>query len=120
VHDVALWPGYDSYDLRVTFVDKAAWAIDVKDLREADGLRRTIDKALSGLYAARNIPGLEWEQAFYVVPDFRTQWTPGYLSIARADNLVPGESEVVSMSDVIARIKNRARIALQKNRGLNV
>jgi hypothetical protein len=120
VKDVILWPGYDAYDLRVTFVDNQSWAIDVKDLREAYGLRRTIDRALGGLYTVREDPGLEWEQAFYVVPDFRTEWTPGYLDIARSSFLVAGESEILAMSEMIDRIQHRAATAIQQMGGDHV
>ncbi|MDD5368534.1 MAG: hypothetical protein PHQ40_05580 [Anaerolineaceae bacterium] len=120
VKDVVLWPGFDAYDLRVTFVDNQSWAIDVKDLREAYGLRRTIDRALGGLYSVREDTGLEWEQAFYVVPDFRTEWTPGYLDIARSDHLLAGESEVLATSEMIARVQHRAAIAIQHVGGEHV
>lgn len=110
---VLLWPGCDFYDLRVVFADGKAWAIDVKDLGSPSDLRKTIDKGLAKMYIAKGVSGLEWEKAFYVVPDFRLSWKPGYLEIGRSDALTRGETDLVAYSKILNLIKKRALKALQ-------
>lgn len=39
--EVQLWPGFDAYDLRVTFPDGYVWAIDVKDWKHPGLLGRS-------------------------------------------------------------------------------
>ena len=38
--DVEMWPGFDAYDLRVTFPDGYTWAVDVKDWKHPGLLGR--------------------------------------------------------------------------------
>lgn len=71
-----LWPGYDAYDIRITFSDQTVWAVDLKDWRYPHLL-------VSHLTPLDQGPGLRWDRAFYVVPDQRVREHPGYLEILR-------------------------------------
>lgn len=73
---VELWPGYDAYDLRITFPDQTVWAIDLKDWRYPYLL-------VSHLTPLEQGATLRWDRAFYVVPDQRVKEHPGYLDILR-------------------------------------
>ncbi len=73
---VDLWPGYDAYDLRITFPDQTIWAIDLKDWRYPHLLAAHLTPLDQG-------GSLRWDRAFYVVPDQRVQDHPGYLDILR-------------------------------------
>jgi len=67
---VDLWPGYDSYDLRITFPDNEVWAVDVKDWANPFLLARQI----------ASIPGKPyWTVSFFVFPDERKRQRPDYL-----------------------------------------
>lgn len=67
---VEMWPGYDAYDLRITFPDDHVWAIDVKDWA---------NPALLGREAAPVRPDPPYHEAFWVVPRHRVDARPGYL-----------------------------------------
>ncbi len=71
-----LWPGYDTYDIRIVFPDETVWAIDVKDWRFPHLLA-------SHLTPLERHGNLAWHRAFYVIPDQRVHETPGYLDILR-------------------------------------
>jgi hypothetical protein len=67
---VEMWPGYDSYDLRVVFPDGHVWAVDVKDWSHPAFLGRS----------ARTVPAEpSYDQACWVVPEFRVRARPDYL-----------------------------------------
>ena len=85
IKGVQLWPGYDAYDLRINFINGNAWAIDVKDVSDPGTLRNTIEKSAGNLLATRASDDIGWNQAFYVIPDYRVDWCPGYKEIARSD-----------------------------------
>ncbi|MEU4124911.1 MULTISPECIES: hypothetical protein [Streptomyces] len=74
--DVRMWPGYDAYDLLVTFPDGHRWAIDVKDWAHPVFLGRS----------ARPVPAdPPYDDGFWVVPQYRVAARPGYLAaFARA------------------------------------
>ncbi|MFC8019292.1 hypothetical protein ACFWI0_13485 [[Kitasatospora] papulosa] len=74
--DVRMWPGYDAYDLLVTFPDGHRWAIDVKDWAHPVFLGRS----------ARPVPAdPPYDDGFWVVPQHRIAARPGYLAaFARA------------------------------------
>ncbi|MFE3591524.1 hypothetical protein ACFXOY_28920 [Streptomyces niveus] len=68
---VRMWPGYDAYDLHVTFPDGWMWAVDVKDWAHPAFLGR----------AARPVPRTPpYDEAFWVVPQSRVTDRPGYLA----------------------------------------
>lgn len=64
--DVELWPGVDTYDLRIIFPNGQRWAVDVKQFREAFCLGEM--EAKKGFIPCPE--GLEWDQAFYVISEF--------------------------------------------------
>lgn len=69
---VRMWPGFDSYDLHVTFPSGTVWAIDVKDWASP---------RLLGL-AARAVPRTPpYHEAFWVVPRHRVTDRPGYIAM---------------------------------------
>jgi hypothetical protein len=69
---VEMWPGFDAYDLRVTFPDDHVWAIDVKDW------------AHPGLLGAAARPVRsepDYHEACWVVPQFRVDARHDYLGL---------------------------------------
>ncbi|MGK5636843.1 hypothetical protein ACSNOK_00730 [Streptomyces sp. URMC 126] len=69
--DVRMWPGYDAYDLLVTFPDGHRWAVDVKDWAHPVFLGRS----------ARPVPSdPPHDASFWVVPQHRVAARPGYLA----------------------------------------
>jgi len=71
---VERYPGLDSYDLRLVFRDEV-WAVDVKDLSNADDLAQAIQPL-------NDSGDLHHDHAFYVVPDRRLSFAPDYLEEA--------------------------------------
>ncbi len=69
---VEMWPGFDAYDLRVTFPDAYVWALDVKDWAHP---------GLLG-YAAKDVrPEPPYDEACWVVPQFRVDMRRDYLAV---------------------------------------
>lgn len=67
---VEMWPGFDAYDLRITFPDGHVWAIDVKDWAHPGLLGR----------AARVVrPEPPYDEACWVVPQYRVDARHDYL-----------------------------------------
>lgn len=66
---VDMWPGFDAYDLGVTFADGTVWAVDAKDRADARLLGRTMT-------APPDSP--RWHRFFLVVPDHRFSTNDGY------------------------------------------
>ncbi|MCS7484812.1 hypothetical protein ACFFQW_46545 [Umezawaea endophytica] len=67
---VEMWPGFDAYDLRITFPDGHVWAIDVKDWAHPGLLGR----------AARVVrPEPPYDEACWVVPQYRIDARRDYL-----------------------------------------
>ncbi|MFJ9369833.1 hypothetical protein ACIRRA_36210 [Nocardia sp. NPDC101769] len=69
---VQMWPGYDAYDIRITFPDNHVWAVDVKDWAHPGLLGRSARPV-------RPEPG--YDEAFWVVPQFRVETRRDYLGI---------------------------------------
>ncbi len=69
-----LWPGYDTYDIHITFSNGDGWAIDVKDWRFPHLLARH-------LTPLQEVNGYSLTKAFYAVPDERVRDNSQYLSI---------------------------------------
>jgi hypothetical protein len=68
--DVEMWPGFDAYDLRITFPDEHVWAVDVKDWKHPGLLGR----------AARPVPAdPPYDQACWAVPLEQAQAHRDYL-----------------------------------------
>ena len=68
---VELWPGFDAYDLRVTFPNGHIWALDVKDWRHP---------ALLGRSATPLRPQPRYDCGCWVVPQEQVDAQPGYLT----------------------------------------
>ena len=65
-----MWPGFDAYDLRVTFPDGHIWAVDVKDWKHPGLLGR----------AARAVPGEPpYDEACWAVPQEQADAHRDYL-----------------------------------------
>jgi len=68
---VEMWPGFNAYDLRITFPDGHVWAIDVKDWAHPGLLGK----------AARVVrPEPPYDEACWVVPQYRIDNRRNYLS----------------------------------------
>ena len=74
---VELWPGFDSYDLGVTFPSGEVWAIDCKDSSRPSLLAATLNKD-----AIPHQPS--WRKAFYVFPEYRKNAAPNYERVFKA------------------------------------
>lgn len=90
---IDLWPGYDAYDLRITFPDGSRWAVDVKDWRYAHLL-------VPHLRPLRAVEGEALDRTFYVIPDERVREQPAYLTTLRAATATH-PFEVVTASELI-------------------
>ncbi|MFD7578555.1 hypothetical protein [Kitasatospora sp. NPDC059817] len=98
---VRMWPGFDAYDLHVTFPDGHVWAIDVKDWAHPAFLGR----------AARPVaPEPPYDEAFWVVPEYRVDDRPGYLDIYRRHRPASARGlPLLTDADLIARAAARLR-----------
>ncbi|MBF6399459.1 hypothetical protein IU438_27185 [Nocardia cyriacigeorgica] len=102
---VEMWPGYDAYDIRITFPDNHVWAVDVKDWAHPGLLGQ----------AARPVqPEPPYDEAFWVVPQFRVDTRRDYLGIfarhraARAGNL-PLLTDRALVAAAAARLRQSTR-----------
>lgn len=96
-----LWPGIDSYDLQVKFVD-SVWAVDIKDHRDPYKL----GSSLTRIYGEGN---MRWDQGYYVYPDYREKQRPGYGDVVRQASQTKGFhiiSDEVFKQKVINKIKS--------------
>lgn len=101
---VRMWPGFDSYDLRVTFPSGLVWAIDVKDWASPRLLGR----------AARPVrPDPPYDEAFWIVPGHRVADRPGYIETFER-NRPPEAAGLRLLTD--DRIKDLARDRLRIGR----
>ncbi|MFI6581764.1 hypothetical protein [Embleya sp. NPDC050493] len=101
---VQMWPGYDAYDLRVTFPDGWVWAIDVKDWAHPGLLG-------ANATAVRREPA--YDEAFWVVPTHRIRDRPDYIDVYNRNR--PDHAEdLILLTDrqVIDRARRRVRAGL--------
>ncbi|GAB2481078.1 hypothetical protein GCM10027063_24010 [Promicromonospora xylanilytica] len=80
---VEMWPGYDAYDLLVTFPDKIRWAVDIKDYANPGVLGRTF----VGLPSTP-----PRDRGFLVVPDYRRSANKQYAESFRYARQSAGRS----------------------------
>ena len=74
---VELWPGFDSYDIGVTFPSGEVWAVDCKDSSRPVWLASTLN--------SDSIPRQPiWQRAYYVLPDYRRKIDPNYERVFRS------------------------------------
>ena len=86
---VRLWPGIDRYDIRLEFVNGTAWAADMKDYRDPDGLA----PHLLPIYGEGD---LRYDESFYIIPTRRLQHD-NYLQMAREHaKKLPATTQIVS------------------------
>lgn len=105
---VDLWPDADTYDIRIEFQDGTAWAVDLKDYANPIALARKI--------AGKQIPDIGhstfgWLKAYYVVPDYREEFSPGYM--AKVKGLFyqnkPKNTDVILHSSLMRRVSTKLR-----------
>ncbi len=105
---VRMWPGYDAYDLLVTFPDGVRWAVDVKDWVNPMFLGRS----------ARPVPQEPpYDEAFWAVPRHRVVARPGYVSIfERSRPSHVRDLRLVTDAELVTRAAARVREAKEENR----
>jgi hypothetical protein len=113
--DVELWPGFDRYDLRITFPSGPhstgeTWALDVKDWRFPRLLARH-------LWLPERDGAPSWDRFFFVVPNQRTRQDPEYLPTLR-DLTRDRGFEVLPVKDLVRRVQTRLRRARRADASL--
>ncbi|MEU4174072.1 hypothetical protein [Streptomyces sp. NPDC026589] len=71
---VQLWPGFDAYDLRITFPDEHVWAVDVKDWKHPGLLGRSAHPVR---------PEPPYDESCWVIPREQTGAHRDYLGTYR-------------------------------------
>ncbi|MFB6613177.1 hypothetical protein ACFCV9_02935 [Streptomyces sp. NPDC056367] len=98
---VEMWPGFDAYDLRITFPDGHVWAVDVKDWAHP---------GLLGRAATPVRPEPSYDEACWVVPGFRVEMRRDYLDIfARERGAHAGTLALLTDSQLIRAARRRVR-----------
>ncbi|WP_327715990.1 hypothetical protein OG381_11375 [Streptomyces sp. NBC_00490] len=102
---VEMWPGFDAYDLRITFPDGHVWAVDVKDWAHP---------AFLGRAATAVRPEPPYDEACWVVPAFRVRARRDYLAMyARERGAGAGGLRLLTDD----QLKRTARLRLSGERG---
>jgi hypothetical protein len=104
------WPGIDTYDLRVTFADGHVWAADMKDHRYTEILAPQLEALASP------VQSLEYDEAFYVIPDRREARDPGYCQRLRVEANLPHNHRILTESEFLAAVETRASRRAKKER----
>ncbi|MFB9676067.1 pPIWI_RE_Y domain-containing protein [Streptosporangium vulgare] len=86
---VEMWPGFDAYDLRITFPDGWVWAVDVKDWAHP---------GLLGQAATEVRQQPPYDEACWVVPRYRVDARPDYLRVY-ARNRTPAAGGLPLLTD---------------------
>ncbi|WP_431952826.1 hypothetical protein [Actinacidiphila sp. bgisy167] len=102
---VEMWPGFDAYDLRITFPDGHVWAIDVKDWAHPAFLGRAAS-------AVRADP--PYDEACWVVPGFRVRTRRDYLDVYARER-GPGAGGLRLLTD--NQLMRAAQLRLSGERG---
>ncbi|MFD8550022.1 hypothetical protein ACFV08_00120 [Streptomyces fradiae] len=100
-----MWPGFDAYDLRITFPDGHVWAVDVKDWAHP---------AFLGRAATAVRPEPPYDEACWVVPEFRVRARRDYLAMY-AKERGAGAGGLRLLTD--DQLKRAARLRLSGERG---
>jgi hypothetical protein len=98
---VEMWPGFDAYDLRITFPDGHVWAIDVKDWKHPCLLGR----------AAKPVPGQPpYDESCWVVPQEQVDAHGDYLATYRR-NVNPAAYDLPLLTDrqLVDLVRSRLR-----------
>ncbi|WP_406351725.1 hypothetical protein [Streptomyces sp. NBC_00658] len=102
---VEMWPGFDAYDLRITFPDSHVWAVDVKDWAHPGFLGRAAE-------AVR--PDPPYDEACWVVPRFRLHTRRDYLDVFARERPARAGGLRLLTDD---QLKRAARARLRGERG---
>ncbi|GAA3357384.1 hypothetical protein GCM10017744_027780 [Streptomyces antimycoticus] len=102
---VEMWPGFDAYDLRITFPDGHVWAVDVKDWAHPGLLGRSAT-------TVRGEP--PYDEACWVVPSFRVRMRRDYLDIFARERRDRAGGLRLLTDD---QLKRAARLRLRGERG---
>jgi hypothetical protein len=103
--EVERWPDIDAYDLRVTFRDGEAWAVDVKDWASPVALARHLNRLEEPFR-----PTPSWRQAFFVFPQERLRTRPDYVrAFAHSSPVLARSSRVRALGEAafVAEIRQR-------------
>jgi hypothetical protein len=101
--DVAMWPGFDAYDVRITFPDGLVWAVDVKDWKHPGLLAK----------AAKAVPAQPpYDESCWVVPQEQVDAHGDYLATYYR-NLAPAAHELPLLTD--RQLVDLARTRLRGN-----
>ncbi|MEU8004230.1 hypothetical protein AB0B66_24000 [Catellatospora sp. NPDC049111] len=96
-----MWPGFDAYDLRISFPDGHVWAVDVKDWRHP---------GLLGKAAKPIRPQPPYDQGCWVVPQEQVDARPGYMATFYRNR--PPEAvglTLLTAGELVARAQKRLR-----------
>jgi restriction endonuclease in pPIWI_RE module len=100
--EIEMWPAFDAYDLRLTFADGTAWAIDVKDWASP---------SLLGARTQAFVGGPPHDRALIVIPAYRFRRREDYARAFR-HALDPGlkrHIEICTDADLVNRARREAR-----------
>jgi hypothetical protein len=101
--DVAMWPGFDAYDVRITFPDGLVWAVDVKDWKHPGLLAK----------AAKAVPAQPpYDESCWVVPQEQVDAHGDYLATYYR-NLAPAAQDLPLLTD--RHLVDLARTRLRGN-----
>jgi hypothetical protein len=104
--EIEMWPAFDAYDLRLTFADGTAWAIDVKDWA-SPSLLGARTRAFSG--------GPPHDRALIVIPAYRFRRREDYARAFR-HALEPGlrrHIDICTDADLVKQARREARRAAE-------
>jgi len=98
-----MWPQYDAYDLRVTFADGTAWAVDVKDWA---------NPSLLGARTRAFDADPAYDKAFIVIPEYRFRLREDYARAFRHALAPDLRSRITVCSDAefVKRASRKARV----------
>ncbi|AYF78528.1 hypothetical protein D7D52_37160 [Nocardia yunnanensis] len=101
---VAMWPNFDTYDLRVTVPNGEVWALDVKDRANPALLAR-------GSQPLR--PDPPYDRAFLVIPQYRFDDRKDYPTVFahHTSSELRERIELVSDTELLTAIKKQLRAA---------
>jgi hypothetical protein len=99
---IEMWPAFDAYDLRLTFADGTAWAIDVKDWA-SPSLLGARTRAFAG--------GPPHDRALIVIPAYRFRRREDYARAFRhaLDPDLRRHIEICTDADLVKQARREAR-----------
>jgi hypothetical protein len=100
--EVERYPGLDTYDLRLTFRDDEAWAVDAKD----QSYPRRLAAQIQPLYSEGN---LFHTHAFYVIPDERKADLDYWGHLEHAVGVLPDNLFIMSVSEFQQQVEEKLK-----------